>query len=75
MITKEAIDQAQEAIKKNPVNPDIKDKLLFIMYAQAFANGAKSMINKWEEIMGPYQDQYRSHSGDTNKPITAKEGY
>lgn len=64
MILKEDIDQAQEAIKENPVNPDIKDKLLFIMYAQAFANGASSMINKWEELMGPYQEQYRHYSGD-----------
>jgi hypothetical protein len=68
MILKEDIDQAQEAIKKNPVNPDIKCKLLFIMYAQAFANGASAMINKWEEIMGPYQEQYRAYSGDTIKP-------
>ena len=64
MITKEAIDQAQEAIKKNPVNPDIKDKLLFVLYAQAFSNGASAMIGKWEELMGPYQEQYRHYSGD-----------
>lgn len=69
MITAKDLNQAQEAIKQNPVNPDIKCKLLYLIYAQAFANGAKSMIKKWEQIMGPYHDQYRSHSGDTGQRL------
>tara|TARA_Y100001973_G_C5204882_1_gene340720 strand:+ start:4235 stop:4429 length:195 start_codon:yes stop_codon:yes gene_type:complete len=64
MILKEDWDQAQEAIKKNPNNPDIKCKVLFIFYAHAYINGNKAILNKWEEIMGPYQEQWRAHSGD-----------
>ena len=64
MITGKDLQQAQEAIKENPINPDIKCKILFMFYAQAFMNGNKAIIDKWEEIMGPYNEQYRSYSAD-----------
>ncbi len=64
IISNQEVTQCWEAIKENPVNPPIKSKILFILYAQAFSNGAMAMINKWKELMGPYHDQYRHYSGD-----------
>jgi len=63
MISAKDIQQAQEAIKVNSVNPDIKNRLLFMLYAQAFMNGSNAVMAKWEEIMGPHQSQYKLPPG------------